>query len=168
MIDPSQDPYNRPPDYLRLVIPFLPPSANKLYITDWKRKTRFVSREASAFKQRFNTEVIPKYLPWISQLISAEKDNSVVYNIFADIYFDKWEILNKGFFGEKRTAKTRYKKMDTGNRFKFLFDCVASAIDIDDSHYFGVGGRKLVAQTYNLEPQVHIFLTRENPSSFGC
>lgn len=164
----GDDPYVKPPDSMRIIIPFLPPSSNKIYVTDWRRKRRFKSREAVAFTKRFMQEVVPPYLPWISQMIGPEQDPSVVYSVFTDLYFPRKEILNMSWAtGKKDSAKTRYKKMDTGNRFKLLYDCVAQALAIDDSHFFGIGGRKLAAESSNLNPQVHIFLTRQPPEVFG-
>jgi len=166
-MDPSTDPYNKPPDSLRLVIPFIPPTSNKIYLTDWRRKRRFRGPEAEAFINKFMQEVVPTYLPWISQLVGPEQDPSVIYSVFSDFYFTKWDVLNKTWGAAKNPAKTRYKKMDTGNRFKLMHDCVARALAIDDSHFFGIGGRKLVAETYGLAPQVHIFLTKQQPAVFG-
>jgi Holliday junction resolvase RusA-like endonuclease len=164
----GDDPYVKPPDSMRFIIPFLPPSSNKIYVTDWRRKRRFKSREAQAFSKKFMQEVIPPYLPWISQMIGPEQDSSVVYDIFADFYFPRKEVLNMSYGdGTKKAAKTRYKKMDTGNRLKLLVDCVSQALAIDDSHFFGISGRKRAAETYNLDPQVHIFLTRQSPEVFG-
>ena len=164
----GDDPYVKPPDSIRLIIPFLPPSSNKIYVTDWRRKRRFKSSQAQAFAKRFMQEVVPPYLPWISQMIGPEQDPTVLYSVFTDFYFPKNEVLNMSFgTGTKKAAKTRYKKMDTGNRFKLLHDCVAQALAIDDAHFFGIGGRKLAAESFNLDPQVHIFLTRQTPEVFG-
>jgi hypothetical protein len=163
----GEDPYVMPPDSLRIIIPFLPPTANKIYITDWRRKVRFKSKDAESFTNRFMQEVAAPYLPWISQMIGPEQDPNVLYSVFSDFYFPRWEVMNKSWGAKKDPAKTRYKKMDTGNRFKLLHDCVAMALSIDDSHFFGIGGRKLVAETFNLDPQVHIFLTRQSPEVFG-
>jgi hypothetical protein len=57
--------------------------------------------------------------------------------------------------------------MDLGNRLKLIHDCVATAMAVDDSHFFGIGARKLVAETYNLEPQVHIILVKLDPKLAG-
>jgi len=166
-MDPKTDPYNRPPDSLRIVVPFIPPSSNKIYVIDWRRKRRFRSEEANAFINRFMQEVVPNYLPWISQMLGPEQDPTVIYTISSNFYFTKWAVLNKSWGAAKNPAKTRYKKMDTGNRFKLMHDCVSRALAIDDSHFFGVGGNKLVAEAFGLTPQVHIFLTRQRPADLG-
>jgi Holliday junction resolvase RusA-like endonuclease len=152
---------------LRIIIPFIPPTSNKIYVTDWRRKRRFKSRQANAFQHRFMREVVPVYLPWLSQLIGPETDPSVVYSVFVYFYLDKWDILNKTWGAKKSPAKTRYKKMDLENRFKLLHDCLSKATGIDDCHFFSLGGQKMVASAWNIEPQVHIFLSRADPMHFG-
>jgi Holliday junction resolvase RusA-like endonuclease len=73
---------------------------------------------------------------------------------------DQWDILNKGWFQTPKKAATRYKKMDTGNRLKLIHDCLAEAIGVDDSHFFALGAMKAVAQEFQVEPQVHVFISR--------
>jgi len=125
------------------------------------------TKEARAFEQRFSEEVVPNYLPWISKMEVPEENDSLILAVRLDYYFPKWEVLNKGFFSSPRKAKTRYKKMDTGNRFKLIVDCLAQALSVDDSHFFDSGGRKLNADAFNLDPQVHIFVVKQDPKDFG-
>jgi len=169
LIDPATDEHNNPPDSMRIIVPFIPPSSNKIYITDWRRKTRFKSPEAKGFEQLFKSTVVPLYLPWISRMLGPEQDPNVIYAVMIDFYFPRSQVINKTFGDPKvkKPAKTRYKKMDTGNRLKLIYDCLADALQIDDSHFFQVGGRKLIAEGFNMEPQVHIFLHRENPKNLG-
>lgn len=167
-IDPSTDPLVDPPNSLRICIPFLPPSSNKIYVTDFRRKRRFKSKPALAFEEEFKSTVVPKYLPWISQMIGPEQDPSVIYTAFIDFYFPKDQLINKTWgSGTKSAAKMRYKKMDTGNRLKLIYDCLSDALDIDDSHFFHVGGRKLSAEGFRVDPQAHIFLTKQDSKLFG-
>lgn len=171
LIDPATDEYTDPPNNMRIIVPFLPPSSNKIYVTDWRRKRRFKSREANAFQEEFRARVVPVYLPWISQLIGPEQNPCVLYTVAIDFYFPRKEVINKGFdqldSKGQRKAKTRYKKMDTGNRLKLVNDCLSDALQIDDSHFFQVGGRKIVAESFGVDPQVHIFLTLRDPRDFG-
>ena len=160
MIDPAKDPWVNPPHHLCIVVPFIPPTSNKIYVTNWRQKTRFLSKEAKAFKTKFSEEVVAKYLPWLSQMEDAASNPDVRYSVEAWLFLDRWSIENKGWFSEKRTAKTRYKKMDTGNRLKLLNDCVSNALGVDDSHFFDVVGRKRIAQNFNVDPQVRIYITK--------
>lgn len=169
LVDPSSDPYVDPPNSLRIVIPFLPPSSNKIYVTDWRRKRRFKSKQANAFSEQFKEKVVPNYLPWIMRLTDPEKDPCVLYAVATDFYFPRDEILNKtwGSLTAKNPAKNRYKKMDTGNRLKLIHDCLSEALQIDDSHFFQIGGRKLCAEAFGVRPQVHMFLALQRPQHFG-
>lgn len=175
-LDPKFDPWINPPHSLRLVIPFLPPSSNKIYFTDWRRKMRVKSDPARAFESKFSAEVVPKYLPWISQMDDVVSDDRLILAVRLDYYFPRDEVLNKGYLetyskGAKkgqRKAKTRYKKMDTGNRFKLIVDCLATALAVDDLHFWDTGGRKLIAESFDMEPQVHIFVVKQDPATFGA
>lgn len=174
--EPENDPWCNPPHSLRLIIPFIPPSSNKIYFTDWKRKQRIKTKEAKAFEFQFFEEVVPKYLPWLSQMDDVEKDDRLLLAVRLDVFFPRSEVLNKGYEefwtkGKKkgqRKAKTRYKKMDIGNRFKLIDDCLARALGVDDSHFWDTGGRKFIAEAFDLTPQVHIFITKQDPSQFGA
>ena len=170
MIDPTDDPFVDPPRTLRIIIPFLPPSSNKIYVTDWKRKRRFKSKEANAFAEGFRARVVPVYLPWLSKLVGPEQDPCVTYTVATDLYFPRKEVLNMtwGDTTVKKPAMTRYKKMDTGNRLKLVNDCLAEALQIDDAHFFQIGGRKLIAESFGVEPQVHIFLALQACTTFGA
>ena len=169
LVDPSTDEHTNPPHSLRIVVPFIPPSSNKIYVTDWRRKRRFKGKEAVAFEQQFKSTVVPEYLPWISRMTGPEQDPSVIYAVAIDFYFPRDQVMNKTWGdGTKNAAKTRYKKMDTGNRLKLIYDCLSDALQIDDSHFFQVGGRKLVAESFSMEPQVHIFLNLQTPSLLGA
>jgi len=80
-------------------------------------------------------------------------------------HFPPEEILNKSWLASgKSKAKSPYKRMDVGNRRKLLEDCVAEAVDIDDSLSFRLELVKLVADD---TPRVEIFLEYENPVCFG-
>lgn len=174
-LDPESDPWVNPPHSLRLVVPFIPPTSNHIYTTDWRRKMRFKTAEAKAFENKFSAEIVPKYLPWLSAMDDVEKNDSLIYDVRLSLYFSRDEVLNKGFLeryvkGAKkgqRKAKTRYKRMDTGNRFKLVIDCLSKALAVDDSHFWGTGGNKLIAEHYDLEPQVHIYITKQDPTAYG-
>jgi Holliday junction resolvase RusA-like endonuclease len=161
-VDPASDPLNNPPDSLRIIIPFIPPTSNNSYVTDFRRKMTFKSKEATAFENRFISEVVPKYLPWISRMAV---DDQITYDVLVLFYFDQWDIMNKGFFQTPRKAASRYKKMDTGNRLKLLHDCLSKALGVDDCHFFDLRASKRSAQEYQVDPQVQIFVTRIAPPS---
>ncbi len=164
-MDPANDPYMKPPEGMRIIIPFIPPTSNNIYVTHWRQKRIFKSDEARAFHTRFMSEVVPKYLPWISQMPAPDKVPDITYDVLTVFYLDQWDLMNKGFFQSPRKAASRYKKMDTGNRLKLLHDCISDALGVDDCHFFDVRASKKSAQEFGIEPQVHVFVTRIPPPS---
>lgn len=158
--DPATDPWMNPPQCLRIVIPFIPPTSNNIYVTVWKRKQIVKSKEAVAFHSKFVSEVVPKYLPWLSRMSNAVE---TIYQVGTFFFLDQWDILNKGWFQTPRKAQTRYKKMDTGNRLKLIHDCLSDALGVDDSHFFSLAAQKLSAQEYGVEPQVHLYVSMIQP-----
>lgn len=145
----------RPPHSLHIVIPFIPPSSNNIYVTIWKQRRIVKSKEATAFYNRFMSEVVAQYLPWLSRM---SKDPETIYQVTTHFYLDQWDIFNKGWFQKPRKAATRYKKMDTGNRLKLIHDCLSDALGVDDSHFFNLSASKIPAQAYGVDPQVHIYV----------
>lgn len=122
------------PSELRLSLP-MPPSANKIY-----RKNKWgglcLSKEATLYKEKAKGVVSsPDTFPKICNFPTGIE---TVYGFYMKLYFESVE--NEGWYitdnnGEKR-AKTRYKRIDYDNRIKFLQDCVASALGIDDCQIF--------------------------------
>lgn len=154
-LDPANDEWMNPPHCIHVVIPFIPPTSNNIYVTIWKRKQVVKSKEAVAFHSRFVSEVVPKYLPWLSRM---SKSPDTIYQVSTYFYLDQWDIFNKGWFQTPRKAQTRYKKMDTGNRLKLIHDCLSDALGVDDSHFFNLTAAKAPAQEYGVEPSVHIYV----------
>src|SRR3954469_12747413 len=64
---------------LKIVIPFLPPSSNNCYVTNWRKKIRFPTKEANAFKKKFSSEVVPGYLADLGLL-----DLNAIYGVHYD------------------------------------------------------------------------------------
>lgn len=153
--DPASDPWMNPPHSLHIVIPFIPPTSNHIYVTIWARKQIAKSKEANAFHSRFMSEVVPVYLPWISRMSNAPE---TIYRVSTYFYLDQWDVLNKGWFQTPKKAQTRYKKMDTGNRLKLIHDCLSDALGVDDSHFFSLAANKAPAQEYGIEPSVHLYV----------
>lgn len=146
-----------------VVLPFLPPSSNHIYVTRRGGKGRFLSKEAETFKRRTISHIQTYCLAKVSRL-----DREAVYRVWYAFYFPPEELLNQTFgSGKKGSAKTRYKRMDVENRLKLVADALATAIGIDDCQFFEGGQTKLSASLTSGVPQVHIFLTTEDPRRFG-
>ncbi len=144
-----------------IILPFLPPSSNNIYITNWQTKKRIPTKEAAAFKKKVISLVNSECLAEISQL--RADDLLVIWYAF---YFPREEILNTTF-GQKNGAETRYKRMDVENRLKLVTDSIATAIGIDDCQFFEGGHTKLCADLVRGKPQTHVFLKRAEPGRFG-
>jgi len=148
-----------------VVIPFLPPSSNHCYVTDWRRKMRFPTKEAAAFKKK----VIALVAQECQHKITPEKlDREGTYFIWYAFYFPKEELLNMTFgSGKKGAAATRYKRMDVENRLKLVTDAFATAIGIDDCQFFEGGHTKMCADLLGGQPQIRVFFTQADPRRFG-
>lgn len=148
---------------LSVVIPFLPPSSNHIYVNARGGKGRFLSKEAKKFKLDTISYIQTHYLPQISNL-----DREGLYRVWYIFYFLPEDILNTTYGnGLKNSAKTRYKKLDVENRLKLVSDALATAIGIDDCQFFEGGHSKMSASLNSGFPQLHIFLSLENPTRFG-
>lgn len=144
----------------KFVVPFLPPTGNHIYVTNWRRKTRFLSKDAQTFKTRMGTCITQGYLAEISTL-----KRDAIYALWYVFYFSKDALINKGFATGK--AISRYKKMDVENRVKLVSDSFATAIGIDDCQFFHGGHSKMSADLVGGQEQIHIFLREANSTECG-
>lgn len=146
-----------------VVLPFLPPTSNNVYVNARGGKGRFLSSEAKKFKLRAVAKIQQDCLAKITRL-----DRTAVYRVWYAFYFRPEDILNTTFgSGKKGAAETRYKRMDVENRLKLVADSLATAIGIDDCQFFEGGHTKLSASLVGGQEQIHVFLTSEDPSRFG-
>jgi Holliday junction resolvase RusA-like endonuclease len=108
-------------------IPFLPPSSNNIYI---KRPAggRMLSQKARTFKVR-----AMQTLQKEARVAFLNLKDNVPYELKLSVFFETVE--NKGYPG---AAKTKYKRIDIGNRLKLIEDTVAEALDLDDCHNFRI------------------------------
>lgn len=138
MINIPTPPEYTPPYGLQIVIPFLPPSSNHIYVNGRGGRGRFLSKEAEAWKNRFMQQVVAPYMMPISEFCkTVVKDPSSILELHMAFFFENDDLLNTTFGkGGKSAAKTRYKKMDVQNRIKLVTDAVSKAIALDDSLHF--------------------------------
>lgn len=145
-----------------VVLPFLPPSSNHIYISG-RGGIRFLSSEAKKFKLRAVSHIQSNCLAQIGRL-----DRGAVYGVWYAFFFPLEELINKTFnSGKKGAAETRYKRMDVENRLKLVADSLATAIGIDDCQFFEGGHTKCSASLVGGTEQIHIFLTPLDPTRFG-
>ena len=165
---PTPSEYN-PPDGIQIVIPFLPPSSNHIYVNGRGGKGRFLSKEAEAWKNRFSQQVIAPYLMQIQSFCKTiDKDPTSVLVLHMIFFFPEEDLLNTTYgTGKKNAAVTRYKKMDVQNRIKLVTDATAKAIGLDDSLNFREIHDKCCANMVGGHPGICIRLKKGEPSWFG-
>lgn len=162
-------PEYEPPNGLQIVVPFLPPSSNHIYVNRPGGKGRFLSKEAEAWKNRFSQQVLaPLLMPMQSFGKAVDDDPKTVLELWMTFFFPKEDILNTTFgTGTKAAAKTRYKKMDVQNRIKLVTDAVVKALAVDDSLNFREIHDKCSADMVGGNSGVCIRIKRTNPHFFG-
>jgi len=163
-----------PPEYeapngLQIVIPFLPPSSNHIYVNRPGGRGRFLHKEAEAWKNRFSQQVLAPYLMQMNSFCqTVDRDPSSVLELWMTFYFEAEDILNTTYNnGTKAAAKTRYKKMDVQNRIKLVTDAVVKALAIDDSLNFREIHDKCCADMVGGHPGICIRLKKRDPALFG-
>ena len=158
-----------------VVLPFMPPSSNHIYVTDWRRKMRFLSKEAEAFKRQVITLIQTEKGPELFGIKEhLEKDPTALFTISFNHFFEDDEILNKTWGAvdkngkpKKDSASTRYKRMDIGTRGKLVEDAFSKAVGVDDSLFSYVAHGKYSCRLVGGVPQIHIYFDRAEPRWFG-
>jgi Holliday junction resolvase RusA-like endonuclease len=102
----------------RLVLPFLPPSVNRLFTTVRDIETGIIKRVLTTHARRVRKLV--------AAMVDARLDPAARYELSIDIYL------------RTHTRAGKVRRIDLTNRVKFLEDCVCDAVGIDDSHVFRV------------------------------
>lgn len=153
---------DRYPETPFVILPFLPPSSNHIYVSG-RGGGRFLSAQAKKFKLRAISHIQSICLAQITNL-----DRSAIYSVWYNFFFPTEELLNKTFGqGKQNSAESRYKRMDVENRIKLVADSLATAIGIDDCQFFQGGHSKLSTSLVGDREQIHIFLSSKDPKYFG-
>jgi len=141
---------------LHMVIPFLPPSSNKIYIQR-RQGGKALSKDSRYFLEKFKTEVVPKYLPRMQVI----PENETIFEVEFLFFFET--LINKGFAVGK--AKTRYKRIDVSNRVKLLEDALKDVLAVDDSLFFRSTNEKLMSPG-NARVEI-VIRAIDDPREFG-
>ena len=123
-------------EVLRVWIPFLPPSSNKIYepvYVQGKPRGKRLSVSGRNFKIRAMA-VIQKG----GKLALLNLKENIPYELTLAVFLEKVE--NKGW--GSGSADSRYAKIDVTNRVKLIEDTVADAVGIDDRHNFRISLEK--------------------------
>ena len=145
---------------LHFEYPELPPSTNHLYFNN-RYGSRTKTDEAKAYASRFIQEMHNR-LRDISNYVTDD----TIYAVWITAYFARGDLVSSTF-NMKGGTKERYKKLDASNRVKFIEDCFAKAIGLDDRLFFRSGIDKKCADLVGGTPQVHIDLQKVDPAYFG-
>ena len=148
-------------DVMKVVIPGLPPTSNHIYVTNWRKKMRFMSKEAAGFQKKMLADLTGPYLPYITSFV----DDASLYWVWYIFYFEPDDILNKTF-GMKGGTLERYKQLDIDNRVKLVQDTFAKGIGVNDKQFWRIILDKVSCAGVG-SPQIHITLGRINPSDYG-
>tara|TARA_Y100001937_G_C6947226_1_gene253015 strand:+ start:98 stop:547 length:450 start_codon:yes stop_codon:yes gene_type:complete len=148
---------------MEIIFGQLPPSENKIRVIRviGRRPAGMAyTKEASNYKKDFKAHVLKQYASEVVNFAKEHKYDSV-YKVHIKLYFNKNQIVNKGW----PKTKTYFKKMDVGNRRKLLEDCLAEALGIDDMYTFDLRMTKLSSLYDN--PLVSISINRVDKKDYG-
>jgi len=121
---------------LRVWVPFLPPSSNKIYEPVWvKGKPR--GKRLSDSGRRFKVRAMKVIQEGGRAALLSLKEN-VPYELTLAVFLEKVE--NKGW--ATSSTEYRYAKIDVTNRIKLIEDTVADAVGVDDRHNFRISLEK--------------------------
>jgi hypothetical protein len=123
-------------EVLRVWVPFLPPSSNKIYEPVWvngKPRGKRLSDSGRRFKIR-----AMKTIQEGGRAALLNLDENIPYELTLAVFLEKVE--NKGW--ATGAVDSRYTKVDVTNRIKLIEDTVADAVGVDDRHNFRISLEK--------------------------
>lgn len=116
---------------IHMVVPSIPISMNSAYVNQRGGKGRVLSQKGKKYKLA-TTSYLTRTYP--EQLRYFRKD--VPYQLLVHFVFkDEATLINKGY---PEKARTRYKRLDVGNRLKLFEDALTDATGCDDSQHWVV------------------------------
>lgn len=118
-----------------MVLPFLPPSVNKLFHTVRDERTGVTKRVLTAEARKIRRLVVA--------MTSAQLDPNALYELRLAVFL-------KAF-----TRDGEVRRVDLSNRVKFIEDCVCLALGIDDSRIFRVVLEKHDAESDRTVIELH-------------
>ena len=143
---------------LRLEIPFLPPSENRIRVHR-RQGGQVYSKQAKDFKKLFSSFVRENYMIEVVNFVSGHTEKSAYH---LEMVFTFETLINKGW--AKKQAKNLYKRFDVGNRRKLIEDCLVEVLgEIDDCLFF----KLTLTKRMGPDQGVRLSLTPCNPSDYG-
>jgi hypothetical protein len=138
-------------EVLRVWIPFLPPSSNKIYEPVYVRgKPR--GKRLSDSGRRFKVRAM-KIIQEGGRAALLNLKENIPYELTLAVFLEKVE--NKSWTTGSTTS--RYAKIDVTNRIKLIEDTVADAVGVDDRHNFRISLEKHCDPD---NPGIYVFLSK--------
>jgi Holliday junction resolvase RusA-like endonuclease len=119
---------------LRLSLPFLPPSVNKLFAS---------VRDERGTMIRVLTAQARRMRKLICALVRGRLDSRTLYELHVDVHLAAF------------TREGHVRQVDVTNRVKFLEDCLCHALGIDDRQFFKVVLTKHHAEAELTQVTIH-------------
>lgn len=114
---------------IHLVVPSVPITMNAAYANQRGGKGRVLTEKGRRYKLETTNHLIRRYPKELQYFKKDVPYTLVVWFVFEN----EVTLLNKGY---PEKAKTRYKKLDVGNRLKLFEDALANATGCDDSQHW--------------------------------
>ncbi|MBE7492399.1 MAG: RusA family crossover junction endodeoxyribonuclease [Planctomycetes bacterium] len=129
---------------LCFVLPFLPPSVNRLFATVRDRATGALRRVLTAEARRIRRLILA--------LVQGNADPDRLYELRIDVHLRAF------------CADGSVRRVDLTNRVKFLEDCLCGALGIDDSRIFRVVLNKVHADEEQTRIELHTLAEPSGPT----
>lgn len=120
---------------LRISLPFLPPSVNKLFASVRDERGTII---------RVLTAQARRLRKLICAMVRGRLDSKQLYEMHVDIFLSAF------------TQQGAVRQVDVTNRVKFLEDCLCSALGIDDRQFF----RVVLTKHHAEAEQTNVTITR--------
>jgi hypothetical protein len=145
-------------EVLRVWVPFLPPSSNKIYEPVWVRG-KPMGKRLSTSGRRFKVRAM-KVIQEGGRAALLNLKEHIPYELTLAVFLEKVE--NKGW--GSGAADNRYAKIDVTNRIKLIEDTVADAVGVDDRHNFRLALEKHCDPNH---PGIYVILTEVPEKEVG-
>lgn len=145
-------------EVLRVWVPFLPPSSNKIYEPVWVRG-KPMGKRLSTSGRRFKVRAM-KVIQEGGRAALLNLKEHVPYELTLAVFLEKVE--NKGW--ATKSAESRFTKIDVTNRIKLIEDTVADAVGVDDRHNFRLVLEKHCDPDH---PGLYVILTEVSEKEVG-
>jgi Holliday junction resolvase RusA-like endonuclease len=132
---------------IHIFVPSIPISMNAAYANQRGGKGRVLTGKGKRYKLE-TTSYIARHYP---KELKFFKPNVPYALLVHFVFADEVTLLNKGY---PEKARTRYKKLDVGNRLKLFEDALTDATGCDDSQNWMIA----LSKTCGKSDQTHLWV----------